>query len=425
MLRPWGFPEYLPWEQAIFDKIKNIIHNIWEQIGYQNIRTPAVEKNEILLKGGEDSSKQIFWLYGLAQWSEDTKDYSLHFDLTVPLARYVLDHEQDLAFPFKRIQIQPVRRWERSQRWRFKEFWQADIDIVWRANNDKSAKNLYCDAEVMFLAQNILQEVKQEFSLNQTISMHINNRKLVQWFANALFNSDDDKKQLFKLLDNYYKIWEEKFKNEIINLSNNTEIQDNIFSYTTINLESMTSLFSQENKLFHQWLEELQTVFSHLKALDPQNTYNFKFDPFIMRGLDYYTGTVYETFFEEDIKLWSIYSWWRYENLTSSISPKWKNKDFEWVWISMWISRVCALIFEQQEKNTNTNTERYLFINTTETFNNILKLYNKYTKEGKKCEIFPNPAKLQKQFNYAEKKQIPFVITRDEKKEKEIIKDIR
>ena len=133
VLRPGWFPEYSPAEQLVFDDIKKIIEANYSQYGFAHIETPAVETTSVLLaKNGEDAGKQIFWLYGLAQGNEDTKDYALHFDLTVPFARYILDRENDITFPFKRYQIQPVRRGERSQRGRFKEFWQSDIDVIWQ-----------------------------------------------------------------------------------------------------------------------------------------------------------------------------------------------------------------------------------------------------------------------------------------------------
>ncbi len=116
MFRPSWFPEYSPSEQLVFDAVKEIIEKNYAQYWFAHIQTPAVEANKVLLsKNGEDAGKQIFGLYGLAQWTEDTKDYALHFDLTVPFARYVLDWENEITFPFKRYQIQPVWRGERSQ----------------------------------------------------------------------------------------------------------------------------------------------------------------------------------------------------------------------------------------------------------------------------------------------------------------------
>jgi len=420
MLKPGGFPEYLPWEQYIFDQIKNIIQKHTQQMWYVNIRTPAVEKNEVLLKGGEESSKQIFGLYGLAQGSEDTKNYSLHFDLTLPLARYVLDHTNELVFPFKRSQIQPVRRGERSQRGRFKEFRQADIDVI-RQDNGKLAQNLFYDAEVMFIASKIINEIISKFKLNYSVLIQANNRKLVQWFADSIFTTDTEKTKLFKLLDDYYKIWEEKFEIWIKNLSSDTEKQNKILKYSKLTLETLNEDFVN-NDLFRQGLNELKTVFKYLKSLNLDKKCKFKFDPTIMRGLDYYTGTVFETFFQEDIKLWSIYSGGRYENLTQAINPKWPK--YEWVGISMWISRLCALLFEKTKTDKQT-TSKYLFLHFKETFKQTAQLVNKFLSEWKYCEVYPNPDKLKKQFNYADKKQIQFVIILGEEESKQWIFKIK
>ena len=187
VLRPGWFPEYSPAEQLVFDEVKQIIQANYSQYGFAHIETPAVEANSVLLaKNGEDAGKQIFWLYGLAQGNEDTKDYALHFDLTIPFARYVLDWENELTFPFKRYQIQPVRRGERSQRGRFKEFWQSDIDVIWSDEwwvmSDGKWKNLYYDAEMLVVMAKTLYEIVAKFLANKPFTLHINNRYLLAGF---------------------------------------------------------------------------------------------------------------------------------------------------------------------------------------------------------------------------------------------------
>jgi len=418
MFKPGWFPEYLPWEQHIFDQIKNIIEKHTQHFGYVNIRTPAVEKNEILLKWWEESSKQIFGLYGLAQGTKDAKDYSLHFDLTVPLARYILDNENKLIFPFKRSQIQPVRRGERSQRGRFKEFRQADIDVI-RKDNGQSTQNLFYDAEVIFVASKIINEVVQTFKLKYSILIQINNRKLVQGFAEAVLETEEQRTNLFKLLDNYYKIGERKFTEWVKKLTTNKQKQQKIFDYSQLTVETLNQNFVK-NDLFKQWFQELTTVFKYLNILNTSKECKFKFDPTIMRWLDYYTGTVFETFFQEDINLGSIYSGWRYENLTEMINPKWPK--YEGVGISMGISRVCTILFDHVSTQTQTYT-KYLFIHFEETIEDTIKLVNIFSNENKHCELYPSPDKLKKQFNYADKKWIPYVVILGEgEKEKNIYK---
>jgi len=189
------FPELLPQEKIIEEKILNIIKNNYQKTWFTPIETPAVERNSVLTaKWGGEVSKQIFWLYGLAQWCEkDTKDYSLHFDLTVPFARYVVDYKNDLVFPFKRSQIQKVWRWERAQRWRFREFYQADIDVIWEnweSRNKKwdsnistlNSQNLFYDAEVIYTLVNTLKDIFREFDLKQDVVVNVNNKKIIAWF---------------------------------------------------------------------------------------------------------------------------------------------------------------------------------------------------------------------------------------------------
>ncbi len=136
MHRPGGFPEFNPKQQAIWDKMLEIITDVFKKHNYEHIWTPAVEPIELLKKGGDIIEQQVYGLYGLAQGNEDTKDYALHFDLTIPLARYVLDHQQDIVFPFSRYQIQPVWRGESHKRGRYKEFWQCDIDTIRRSETN-------------------------------------------------------------------------------------------------------------------------------------------------------------------------------------------------------------------------------------------------------------------------------------------------
>ncbi len=404
MFKPWWFPEYLPSEQKIFDKIVDVFWKISSQFWYNHLHTCAVEKNEVLLKWWEETSKQIFWLYWLAQWSEDLKSYSLHFDLTVPLARYVIDNESSLVFPFKRYQAQPVWRWERSQKWRYKEFWQADIDIIWP--NWTNNHNFLYDAEVMFVASRILLEIKKTFWLNFSFEMKYNNRKLISGLL-SIVDSDEDKKTIIKLLDDYYKIWAEKFNSEILSLWLNENVQKKIMEYCDLTIDNINSDFI-DNDEFKRWVEELRIVSNYIKMFNFVWDFSFKFDPFIVRWLDYYTGTVFETFVKEEFSLWSIYSWWRYEWLTSKLREKWNQ--YDWVWISMWISRIFSLILENVNLKKISDTETYLFLYFDETIQDIIIVMNRFISEWKKCELYPFADKLKKQFKYAEKKNIKNVV---------------
>ena len=405
VLRPGWFPEYNPAEQLVFDEVKKIIETNYQQYGFAHIRTPAIEANSVLLaKNGEDAGKQIFWLYWLAQGKDDTKDYSLHFDLTVPFARYVLDWENELTFPFKRYQIQPSRRWERSQRGRFKEFWQADIDVVWRDESSKNTiwTNLYYDAEILVVIARTLHDIIAKFLGDKPFTVHVNNRYLLAWF----FAQFDEKitLQLYNLLDKYYKISFDVFQKELAELVSPAEAKKIIsFIQTAFNKLDPNLV---DNDLYRKGYQELQEVFHFVDGLN-QAKYTIAWDPCIVRGLDYYTWTVYEAYFDDDMGLGSICGWWRYENLTGYINPK--KSDYSWVGCTIWLSRMVYLILEQMKPESTTATQ-YLFLHFTETQKDTLALMQKFLADGKVVEYYPSADKLAKQFAYADKKWIPNVV---------------
>ncbi len=405
VLRPGGFPEYSPAEQLVFDKVKKIIEDTYRQYGFAHIQTPAVEANSVLLaKNGEDTGKQIFWLYGLAQWAEDTKEYSLHFDLTVPFARYVLDRENELTFPFKRYQVQPVRRGERSQRGRFKELWQSDIDVI-RQETEKPiiGKNLYYDAEMLIVIAKALHAIVQKFLGEKPFTLHVNNRYLLAGF----FSQFDETivPQLYSLLDKYYKIGADVFAKELALLVSKDEVKK-IIDFVQTDFDRLQPDLV-DNDLYRRGYAELKEVLGYVSWLNQNDKYTIVRDPYIIRGLDYYTWTVYETFFDDDIALWSISSGGRYENLTGYINPKKNN--YSWVGWSIWLSRMVYLILETMKPQHTTATE-YLFIHFSETIKDISMLASLFIDEGKTVEIYPSADKLGKQFAYADKKGIPHVV---------------
>lgn len=393
MFRPWGFPEYSPSEQAVFDNVKNIIEKHYKSFWYSHIYTPAVEANKVLLaKSWDETSKQIFWLYGLAQWWEDLKDYSLHFDLTIPFSRYILDHEWEITFPFKRYQIQPVRRGERAQRGRFREFRQCDIDTVRRDETKDSM--IFYDAETLIVIANALDEIRLNHFPKKSIVIHYNNRKLI----NGLLEDYKNKDEIFWLFDKYYKIWEEKFEEELKNLTQG-EDPNRILEFLKDPKKHLNNSTSEE------WIKELLELEDCLEKLNV-GKYKIIFDPFITRWLDYYTGSVYETFFEDDMALGSISSGWRYDWLTKYIDTK---RNFSGVGWSIWISRIMALIFEIWEW-INQFTTDYMCINFSETFWDISRIASKLRNEWNNVEIYPVADKLGKQFGYADKKWISNVV---------------
>ena len=405
MLRVSWFWEFLPEQKIIEEKILNIIRNSYKQFWYTSIETPAVEKNSVLTaKWGEESLKQIFWLYGLAQWCEkDTKKYSLHFDLTVPFARYVIDHKNEINFPFKRNQIQKVRRWERAQKWRFREFYQADIDAIWE---EKSNKNyLFYDVEIIFVIFNTLKKVFEDLNIKKDFYININHKKLIKWFLKEL-NLEAIKNKITNIIDKKDKISEQDFIKELRDLNIDEQKKEKIIEFTnikTFNIEDIKKL-NIDNEEWNSWIKDIEEIFNTLEQLWVKN--RVKINLSIMRGLDYYTGMVFETFIGWERNLWSIASWWRYENFTSFIDKK---TNFSWVGWSIWISRLESYIFEKLGTNKKTSSE-YLLINFKETQKKILNLYKKFVKQWEYIEYYPISDKLWKQFKYADKKWIKYCI---------------
>lgn len=409
-LRPSGFPEYSPWEQLIFDQLKATIEQSYQAFGYTHIHTPAVEKNEVLLsKNGEETWKQIFWLYGMAQGSQDLKEYGLHFDLTVPFARYVLDWEHQLTFPFKRYQIQPVWRGERAQKWRYREFFQCDIDVIWKGEKPL----FYYDAEIIATLGQTLTNILKICNLSDTPVFHISNKKLIKAFLAELTSDEEQIKAISGLIDKFSKIGEENFLASLADLGLSEEKRTSILKFISFQTSSISecdqiSAFSTSED-FKEALEELKTVLRILIQLKTSLHLDFEWivDLSIIRGLDYYTGTIFEAVLKNDEALGSICGGGRYENLTGYIDPK--RNDFCGVGGSIGISRILGKVFEIQQKGKQTVTD-YLFVYFEENFEEILKLAGKFSQEWKRFEVYPIPEKLGKQFSYADKKGIPFVV---------------
>jgi histidyl-tRNA synthetase len=393
MLRPGWFPEYTPDQQKIFDSILETIQSTFRQHNYDHIYTPAVEKNEILLKWWEESTSQIFGLYWFAQWPSDLKDYSLHFDLTVPFARYVIDHRNILTFPYSRYQIQPVWRWERHQKWRFKEFWQCDIDTIYPNTSDLWARPA---TQTIYILQKALSSVISEFGISDKIKFttHVSDLRLTKKRLNELWFDLEAINKITSLFDKFYKLTREQFEEKLSEIANPEQSQNIISLIYDQNIDHIYSLTESQT---------IQSTVIDLKNLGC----NVIYDPTIIRWLAYYTWVVFETFISDNISLWSICSWWEYANFTEFIDNK---NIYSWVWGSIWVSRLMDLLIEQIDQSTKYE-DKYIFINFwEETRNDIVRLYQLYIWSGKTCEIYPTPAKLWKQFEYADKKNIRYAV---------------
>lgn len=387
MYRPWWFPEFNPQQQYTFDKIIEILTHIFQQHNFSHIWTPAVEPIEILKKGWDVVDKQVFGLYWLAQWVEDVKDYALHFDLTVPLARYILDHRQDLTFPFKRFQMQPVWRGERTQRGRFKEFWQFDVDVIW-----PSASNVWVwyDIETVAVLSKAMDAVCNKFNVKMDRVLKISHLGLTKSFLQSFDLDPESLDKILGLLDGYFKITPEAFA-EKLNAIAPKEVSEKIYKLIESKDHSMLSAYN--------WYADLKAILDGLKQLGVP----YEYDICIVRWHNYYKGMVCEWFEKTDIAVGSLAAGGRYDNITDFIDPK---QSFSWVGTSL--GRFVYLAVERI-----TDVERpdsYLFVNFEETYEDVLKLYNSFLADGKVCDMYPTAAKIGKQLEYANKKWISHVV---------------
>lgn len=396
MYRPGGFPEYSPREQALFDMVQGIVRRVFEQRAFQHIWTPAVESTDILLKGGETVANEIFGLVGLKDFEKGDmqrakKSYALHFDLTVPFARYTIDHVGSLVFPFKRYQMQPVWRGERQQRGRFKEFWQCDVDTIWRSGTDTG---FWYGVETIATLQEAIRGVFSQFHISTPFVTHISHIGLTKTFLSQLLDGDQEAMQsVVELLDKFYKKKWSDFLDELHAL-----VRPEV-------AERLVTLIEQKDYQLLKDLPGYEHLAQTIATLEKMG-YSVCYDITIVRGLGYYTDIVFETFLEGEVALGSICSGGGYQDFTKFIDPK---QVFSGIGGSIGISRVMELILSQQTE-LESAADRYLFLNFAETFDEIVALYSNYLAQGKVCELYPTEAKFGKQLEYASKKGYRYAI---------------
>jgi len=305
-----GFMELLPSEQILFEQMKNTIEETYQQYGFLPIDTPIQELSEVLLaKAGGETEKQIY------RFEKGDTDISMRFDLTVPLAKYVAKNYGNLSFPFRRYQIGKVYRGEKAQKGRFREFYQCDIDII--GDGELSTIN---DAEIPSVIYNLIKELGfEEFTIR------INNRKIL----NGLFeyiNQKDNSVEILRIIDKIEKIGKDAVIEDLEKIGVSKEAIEKIINFIEIDgttdekLQKLQDL-NIENETFKLGLEELISVVKYIRIFGVPDTH-FKVDLTIARGLDYYTGTVYETFLNDYRELGSVCSGGRYENLAEYYTDK-------------------------------------------------------------------------------------------------------
>ncbi len=303
-----GMQELMPEAQATFDKIKNKISEVYRRHGFFHIETPVIERSEILLaKVGGDTEKQIYKVVKTAEAAEDA-DQALRFDHTVPLARYVVEHESNLSFPFKVTQIGRNYRGERAQKGRFREFYQCDVDVVGRGSLP-----LYYDADVI----STLLDAFFEFELNTPVIARISNRKILSGVISE-YNLEAKAGEIFNIIDHAEKVPEEKTREAFSEIGLGSERVEMMMTFIEIRGEReevVTKLkeLGVNNEVFVEGVEELEQVMRMLEADGYKG--EIEADMKIVRGLDYYTGTVFEFNLPEYQQVGSVCGGGRYESL--------------------------------------------------------------------------------------------------------------
>lgn len=389
-----GFMELLPKDQVVFNQLVDIIKTNFEKYGFLPIDTPVLEKAEVLLaKGGGETEKQVY------EFTKGTTDIAMRFDLTVPLARYTVEHFSDLNFPFKRYQIGKVYRGERAQKGRYREFYQCDIDII--GNGKISLVN---DAE----CPAVIYSIFREFNFGK-FTININNRKILNGFFKSLEVKSTE--EVMRIIDKIDKIGVDNVKEELAKVGMSAENIDKLISFIEIDgtkeeiIEALKNL-DCDNEDFIQGVEELETVVKYMRAYGVEDDY-FKINLKIARGLDYYTGTVYETFLDDHRELGSVSSGGRYDNLagyyTTNLMPG--------VGMSIGLTR---LFSKMQElgliKENKSEVSDIIIIPMEETVVESIEILSRLQKEGIGATIYAESGKMGKKFKYADALDIKYAL---------------
>ncbi len=390
-----GFMELLPEEQILFNQMKEKIAKSYEKFGFLPIDTPVIEMSEVLLaKAGGETEKQIY------RFNKGENDLALRFDLTVPLAKYVTQYYNNLAFPFRRYQIGKVYRGERPQKGRFREFYQCDIDII--GDGELSIIN---DAELPAVIYNTIRELG--FS-DFTICM--NNRKILNGLFKEL-NQEENSVEIMRIIDKLEKIGKENVIECLRDINVPEQEINKIMEFIQIDgttdekLEKLEKL-NISNELFKKGLEELRQVVKYVRGFGVPDT-NFKVDLTIARGLDYYTGTVYETFLNDYREIGSVCSGGRYENLAEYYT----DRKLPGVGVSIGLTRLFYKLNELKAINAKqTSIAKVLVISMVEDMSKSLETATKLRANGINAEVYLEDKKIKAKFKYADRLKIPYVI---------------
>ena len=392
-----GFMELLPQKQARLEKMMQVLRETYSRFGFAALDTPAIEDAQILLaKGGGETEKQIY------RFQKGDSDLALRFDLTVPLAKYVALHYNDLAFPFRRYQISKVYRGERAQRGRFREFYQADIDIIGDGKLD-----ILNEAEIPA----IIYKVFRGFGLNR-FQIRVNNRKILNGFY-AMLGLSEQSGEIMRTVDKLDKIGSEKVRGLLLETCGVSADQaDEILRFISItgtNSEVLAALegYLGRNEIFDQGFSELTAVTKNLAAFGVPEA-NFAVDLTIARGLDYYTGTVYETTLLDHPEIGSVCSGGRYDNLAGYYI----DKALPGVGISIGLTRLFYVLDEQGLLNENLPSAPAdaLILPMTADPAPAIALAEELRSAGIRVQLYGEQKKFKQKMSYCNKLGVPYAV---------------
>ena len=392
-----GFMELLPAKQVQFERMLEILRTTYASYGFAPLDTPVIEDAQILLaKGGGETEKQIY------RFQKGDSDLALRFDLTVPLAKYVALHCNELAFPFRRFQISKVYRGERAQRGRFREFYQADIDIIGDGKLD-----ILNEAEIPA----IIYKVFRGFGLSR-FQIRVNNRKVLNGFY-ALLGLTEKSGDIMRTVDKLDKIGADKVRVILMDDCGLTAEQaDEILKFIAIrgtNAEVLAALegYAGKNEMFDLGVQELRAVTENLAAFGVPEA-NFAVDLTIARGLDYYTGTVYETTLLDHPEIGSVCSGGRYDNLAGYYIEK----QLPGVGISIGLTRLFYVLDEQGLLNPELSNAPAdaLVLPMTQDAGPAIALAETLRGAGLRVQLYGEQKKFKQKMAYANKLGVPFAV---------------
>ena len=392
-----GFMELLPGKQAKMERMMEILRTTYAQYGFAPLDTPIIEDAQILLaKGGGETEKQIY------RFTKGDSDLALRFDLTVPLAKYVALHYGELAFPFRRYQIGKVYRGERAQRGRFREFYQADIDII-----GDGSLSILNEAEIPA----VIYKIFRGFGLNR-FCIRVNNRKLLNGFY-AMLGLEEKSGDIMRTVDKLEKIGAEKVREILVDdLALTDEQAQDILRFMAItgsNAQVLSALerYKGRNETFDAGLSELYAVTANLAAFGVPESH-FAVDLTIARGLDYYTGTVYETTLLDYPQIGSVCSGGRYDNLAEYYTEK----KLPGVGISIGLTRLFYVLDEQGllSGNAGDASVQALVLPMTADPAPAIALAETLRTGGLRVQLYGENKKFKQKMSYADRLGVPFAV---------------